>query len=74
MSPGLTTLPLREARKLFERHYLTAQINRFGGNISRTANFVGMEQSAVHHKLKSLGVVISNRAGSRVTKVGEEES
>jgi len=73
LSPGLTTLPLREARELFERHYLMAQINRFGGNISRTANFVGMERSALHRKLKSLGVVTSNRAGSRVAQVGEEE-
>jgi len=50
-------LPLREAREVFEREYLLAQINRFGGNISRTAGFVGMERSALHRKLKSLGVV-----------------
>jgi len=49
-------LPLREARELFEREYLIAQINRFGGNISRTAAFIGMERSALHRKLKSLGV------------------
>ena len=49
-------LPLREARELFEREYLLAQINRFGGNISRTAEFVGMERSALHRKLKALGV------------------
>jgi two-component system nitrogen regulation response regulator NtrX len=73
LSPGLTTLPLREARELFERHYLMAQINRFGGNISRTANFVGMERSALHRKLKSLGVVTANRAGGRVAQVGEPE-
>lgn len=52
----IMTLPLREARELFERDYLMAQINRFGGNISRTAEFVGMERSALHRKLKSLGV------------------
>tara|TARA_R110002020_G_scaffold5971_15_gene24648 strand:+ start:5546 stop:6910 length:1365 start_codon:yes stop_codon:yes gene_type:complete len=52
----IMTLPLREARELFERDYLIAQINRFGGNISRTAEFVGMERSALHRKLKSLGV------------------
>lgn len=52
----IMTLPLREARELFERDYLVAQINRFGGNISRTAEFVGMERSALHRKLKSLGV------------------
>ena len=50
------TLPLREAREVFEREYLAAQINRFGGNISRTAEFVGMERSALHRKLKSLGL------------------
>src|SRR6187431_3149127 len=49
-------LPLREAREVFERDYLIAQINRFGGNISRTAEFVGMERSALHRKLKALGV------------------
>ena len=52
----LLGLPLREAREIFEREYLIAQINRFGGNISRTAEFVGMERSALHRKLKSLGV------------------
>lgn len=50
-------MALREAREMFEREYLLAQINRFGGNISRTAQFVGMERSALHRKLKSLGVV-----------------
>jgi two-component system nitrogen regulation response regulator NtrX len=69
LSSGLTTLPLRDARELFERHYLMAQINRFGGNISRTASFVGMERSALHRKLKSLGVVTSNKSGARVAQV-----
>ena len=55
-STHIMSLPLREAREIFERDYLTAQINRFGGNISRTAEFVGMERSALHRKLKSLGV------------------
>ncbi len=50
------SLPLREARERFERDYLDAQIVRFGGNISKTANFVGMERSALHRKLKSLGL------------------
>jgi two-component system nitrogen regulation response regulator NtrX len=67
----LATLPLREARELFEREYLMTQINRFGGNISRTAAFVGMERSALHRKLKSLGVVTSNKAGARVAEVHE---
>ena len=49
-------VPLREAREIFERDYLMAQINRFGGNISRTAAFIGMERSALHRKLKSLGL------------------
>jgi two-component system nitrogen regulation response regulator NtrX len=52
----LMGLALREAREVFEREYLLAQINRFGGNISRTAEFVGMERSALHRKLKALGI------------------
>jgi two-component system, NtrC family, nitrogen regulation response regulator NtrX len=52
----LMSLPLREAREVFEREYLVAQISRFGGNISRTAEFIGMERSALHRKLKSLNV------------------
>jgi two-component system nitrogen regulation response regulator NtrX len=66
---ALATLPLREARELFEREYLLTQINRFGGNISRTAAFVGMERSALHRKLKSLGVVTSNKSGARIAHV-----
>jgi two-component system nitrogen regulation response regulator NtrX len=53
---NVVSLPLREARELFERDYLLTQINRFGGNISRTASFVGMERSALHRKLKSLNI------------------
>ncbi len=49
-------LPLRDARDVFETQYLQAQLLRFGGNISRTANFVGMERSALHRKLKQLGI------------------
>ena len=52
----IMSLPLREAREVFEKEYLLAQINRFGGNISKTSEFVGMERSALHRKLKSLGV------------------
>jgi two-component system nitrogen regulation response regulator NtrX len=70
----LATLPLREAREAFEREYLLTQINRFGGNISRTAEFVGMERSALHRKLKSLGVVTHARTGARVAEVKEVES
>jgi len=54
-------LSLREARELFERQYLKAQISRFGGNVSKTAEFVGMERSALHRKLKSLGVYDDER-------------
>jgi two-component system nitrogen regulation response regulator NtrX len=52
----IMTLPLRDAREMFEREYLLAQVTRFGGNISRTATFIGMERSALHRKLKLLGV------------------
>jgi two-component system nitrogen regulation response regulator NtrX len=60
-SERLISLSLRDAREHFEREYLTAQINRFGGNISRTAAFIGMERSALHRKLKSLGVTSANK-------------
>ncbi len=72
LSGSLATLPLREAREMFEREYLLTQINRFGGNISRTAGFVGMERSALHRKLKSLNVVTSNRSGTRFASVAED--
>lgn len=66
MSPELNkdimSMPLREAREMFERQYLTAQINRFGGNISRTSEFVEMERSALHRKLKSLKVSSKEKA------------
>jgi two-component system nitrogen regulation response regulator NtrX len=57
-------LPLRDARERFEREYLNVQITRFGGNISRTAAFIGMERSALHRKLKSLGVDPPGRNGT----------
>jgi len=60
----LMSLPLREAREIFERDYLLSQIGRFGGNISRTAEFVGMERSALHRKLRALGVSSDQRAAS----------
>ncbi|GAA4217435.1 sigma-54-dependent Fis family transcriptional regulator [Sagittula sp. NFXS13] len=72
LSGTLATLPLREAREAFEREYLLTQINRFGGNISRTASFVGMERSALHRKLKSLGVVTSAKTGARVAHVNDD--
>ena len=70
---ALATLPLREARELFEREYLLTQINRFGGNISRTATFVGMERSALHRKLKSLGVVTTSKSSGRVAHLDDAE-
>src|SRR5579875_591083 len=63
-SADVMALPLREARDLFETQYLQAQLLRFGGNISRTAGFVGMERSALHRKLKQLGVNSEDRAAS----------
>ncbi len=57
----LMALPLREARDVFETQYLQAQLLRYGGNISRTANFVGMERSALHRKLKQLGIGADER-------------
>ncbi len=64
VSANWATMPLREAREAFEREYLLTQINRFGGNISKTATFVGMERSALHRKLKSLGVSSGGNLGS----------
>ncbi|MEL6290978.1 MAG: sigma-54 dependent transcriptional regulator [Pseudomonadota bacterium] len=63
-SEHLMSLPLRDAREIFEREYLLSQINRFGGNISRTAEFVGMERSALHRKLRALGVTSDQRSGA----------
>jgi two-component system nitrogen regulation response regulator NtrX len=57
-------VPLREARENFEREYLKVQIRRFSGNISKTASFIGMERSALHRKLKLLGM-----AGAREEEV-----
>ncbi len=65
LGEGIMSAPLRDARESFERQYLQAQIARFGGNISRTASFVGMERSALHRKLKSLGL-----QGDRTTEPG----
>lgn len=73
LSASLTTLPLREARELFERQYLIAQIARFGGNISRTASFIGMERSALHRKLKSLGVVTTAKSTPRGTDADTDD-
>ena len=56
LSENSLSVPLKEAREKFEKEYLTVQIKKFNGNISKTANFVGMERSALHRKLKVLGI------------------
>jgi len=63
-SDKIISMPLRNAREHFEREYLQTQIERFGGNISRTATFVGMERSALHRKLKSLGISSNSQVSS----------
>jgi two-component system nitrogen regulation response regulator NtrX len=65
----IMALPLRDARELFEREYLIAQVTRFGGNISRTAEFIGMERSALHRKMKSLGVHGTFPPDQRIGKI-----
>lgn len=61
MSMDLVLMPLREARERFEKDYLEAQVKRFQGNISKTSQFVGMERSALHRKLKSLGISVGDK-------------
>ena len=56
MTENSLSVPLKEAREKFEKEYLTIQLKKFNGNISKTANFVGMERSALHRKLKGLGI------------------
>ena len=56
VSKNSLSIPLKEAREKFEKEYLTIQLKKFNGNISQTANFVGMERSALHRKLKGLGI------------------
>jgi two-component system, NtrC family, nitrogen regulation response regulator NtrX len=70
--PSLMGVPLREARENFEREYLRVQIRRFSGNISRTASFIGMERSALHRKLKLLGMV-DKREGEVESELIETE-
>ena len=53
---NVISMPLKNARKIFEKNYLQSQIKRFNGNISKTASFIGMERSALHRKLKQLGI------------------
>ncbi len=68
LPPSIANLPLREARELFEREYLISQIERFGGNISRTAAFIGMERSALHRKLKSLNLTTTQKQATLAEK------
>ena len=68
LGASFVAMSLRDAREVFEREYLVAQVNRFSGNISRTATFVGMERSALHRKLKSLDIATSGKAGDRIVK------
>lgn len=68
ISPEMASLALREARELFERDYLAAQIHRFSGNISKTAEFVGMERSALHRKLKQLGITAMPKQGGTLAE------
>jgi len=64
MNNDIMTLPLRDAREKFEREYLKVQVSRFDGNISRTAEYVGMERSALHRKLKNLGLAGNEKNNS----------
>jgi two-component system nitrogen regulation response regulator NtrX len=60
----IMAVPLREARELFERQYLEAQVTRFDGNVAKTAAFIGMERSALYRKLRSLGLTPNDRAAA----------
>jgi two-component system nitrogen regulation response regulator NtrX len=71
LNTDIMLMPLREAREVFERQYLAAQMNRFNGNISRTSAFVGMERSALHRKLKSLNIHHASSASSNADEAEE---
>lgn len=70
--PNIVVMPLREAREAFEREYLTVQVTRFGGNISKTAKFVGMERSALHRKLRALGLGDARHPEEEVSEPSSE--
>lgn len=72
-SGRIVALPLRDAREIFEREYLLMQIERFGGNISKTASFVGMERSALHRKLKSLNIQTGEKSSDTLSDKGVKE-
>jgi two-component system nitrogen regulation response regulator NtrX len=67
----MMSMPLREAREVFERQYLSAQMSRFNNNISKTSAFVGMERSALHRKLKLLNIHATN--GRRLEEFEDDE-
>ena len=69
----MMSMPLREAREVFERQYLTAQMNRFNSNISKTSNFVGMERSALHRKLKTLNIHAANGKLNGIDNEADED-
>lgn len=73
-SKELMTVPLREAREIFERDYLVSQLRRFGGNISKTAQFVGMERAALHRKLKQLGISTTGKQNEQDEPGGGDET
>lgn len=72
-SANFISVPLREAREIFEREYLTSQLRRFGGNISKTAQFVGMERAALHRKLKQLGISAGSKQNEGDAASGDDE-
>lgn len=72
-SADFMSVPLREAREIFEKEYLSSQLRRFGGNISKTAQFVGMERAALHRKLKQLGIS-TNGKQNEGDNAGDDES
>ena len=65
----MMSMPLREAREVFERQYLAAQMNRFNNNISKTSTFVGMERSALHRKLKMLNIHAAGKIGEKAKEL-----
>jgi len=70
-SGEIMAMSLREARETFERQYLSSQLVRFGGNITRTAEFIGMERSALHRKLKGLGITEEGRSAPATRSFGD---
>ncbi len=74
INADIMSMPLREAREMFEKQYLAAQISRFGGNISKTSQFVGMERSALHRKLKMLGITGDEKEPAPASSNGNKQA